>query len=1013
MRKILPFFMMMLIGVVAFGQRVVSGTITDAESGEPVPGTTVLVKGTSTGTTTDLDGNYRLEVPTDAVLVFSFIGYTNTEIEVGNRSVVDIKLQADLTELGEVVVTALGIEKESKTLGYSVTRVNGDAFTKAREISVANNLVGRVAGVNSSSPSTGPGGSSRVTIRGNTSLSGFNQPLYVVNGIQIQNTNLGNAGKWDGADYGDAISAINPDDIEDITVLKGGAAAALYGQRGRNGVILITTKSGKSGQGLGIDFNSNFTIDKINDFREFQQQYGQGTQGLAPTDQTSALNTGLSSWGAPLNGSSVTLFDGKSHPYSAVNGDNFDKFYETGSTVTNSLAISGGGESGSFRLSLSDLRNNSVYRGADYQRQTINLDANYKLSPKWTGSANINYTKDNAGRIKVNDAPGNGNFAIMFLPPNVDADYLGNGYDESYDEILVSSDAFTTNPYFAANRFITESSKDRVMSVASLRYTPTEWMYIQARIANDFYAFNATQITPTGTAYRRAGGLDQQKTINHNETNADFLIGVNKDINKDFTFGLTLGGNILKFNQKIVTVNASQFAFPFLYNPGTAATNGANVEEPEKEVHSLYGSMELGFRDMLFLNVTDRNDWSSTLPTNNNSYNYPSVNLAYVFSESFDLPFLDLGKIRVGYARVGGDADPFQTSLYYSTLGSANNGVPLGDISNKVPNGALEPLQVTEFEIGGQLEFAGGRVFTDFAWYNKQTLNDIVEVGVSRASGYQSALVNVAKIENKGFEFLIGGVPVRTSTVKWTSTFNFANNKNKVVALAEGQESLTVGESRNGRAFIQHLVDYPFAQVMAYDYMRDDAGNLVLGPTGLPQAAAELTPQGTGVHPITGGWSNDIKVKNVTLSFLIDFKSGGVIYSGTNALSYGNGLHEETLEGRSEGITLSGVNVDGNTVNSTVTGQNYFGALAGISKIHVYDADFIKFRSLSLTYDFPKIGKMKGLSLSVVGRNLFYISRNTPNIDPESNYNNSNAQGIEYLGLPTSRSFGINLSANF
>lgn len=1014
MRKLLPFFMMMLMSMAALAQSTVSGTVKDAQTGEPIPGATVLVKGTSNGTTTDLDGNYKVEAGADAVLVFSFIGYANVEENVGSRTVVNIGMKTDLTELSEVVVTALGIEKESKTLGYSVSRVSGEKFTKAREISVANNLVGRVAGVNSSAPATGPGGSSRVTIRGNSSLSGSNQPLYVVNGIQIQNSNLGNAGKWDGADYGDAITAINPDDIEDITVLKGGAAAALYGQRGRNGVILITTKSGKYNQGLGIDFNSNVAIDRINDFRDFQNQYGQGTLGVAPVDQQSALNTGLSSWGAKLNGAQVTLFDGQQHPYSAVSGDNLDKFYETGVTFTNSLAISGGGETGNVRLSMGDLRNNSIYPNADYTRNTFNLDASYKLSQKWTASANVNYTKDKANRTKVNDAPGNGNFGIMFLPPNVDADYLDPGYDDMKNEILFGPNAFTTNPYFAANRFITETAKDRVMSVASIKYAPTDWMYIRARVANDFYAFNATQITPTGTAYRPTGSLDVQRTLNHNETNSDLLIGINKDLSSDFSLGVTLGGNILKMKQKQVDVNANGFAFPFLYNPGTAATNSASVSEPQKEIHSLYGSVELGYKDMLYLNVTDRNDWSSTLPSANNSYNYPSVNLSYIFSESLNVAWMDLGKIRAGYARVGGDADVFSTSLYYGTLGAAINGQALGNVDNNVPNPNIEPLQVTEMEFGAEFELFGGRVFTDFAVYNKQTLNDIVPVGISRASGYQNAVVNVGKIENRGFEFLLGGVPVAAGDFRWTSTFNYTINNNKVVELAEGQEILPAGESRTGRAFVQHIVGKPFAQVVAYDYMRDDAGNLVLTPTGLPQAAAEPTAQGTGVHPITGGWSNDITYKNVSLSFLIDFKYGAVIYSGTNSTAYANGLHKETLKGREEGIQMSGVDVDGNPINTTVTAQNYYGAVSNISVEQVYDADFIKFRSLSLTYQFPQIGKVRELSLSLVGRNLFYISKATPNIDPESNYNNSNGfQGLEYLGLPTTRTFGLNLSAKF
>ena len=1012
MKKLLPFITMMLLSVVVLGQQKITGTVKDAQSGDPIPGTNVFIKGTNTGVTTNLDGVYTIQAESNETLVFSFIGYKTLEEEVGSRSIINISMETDLKSLQEVVVTALGIERQSKTLGYSLESVSGDKLTKAREINVADNLVGRIAGVNSSAPSTGPGGSSRVTIRGNSSLSGTNQPLYVINGIPMNNNNLGSVGKWDGADFGDGISSINPDDIEDMTVLKGGAAAALYGQRGRNGVILITTKSGRNQNGLGIEFNSNTTVDLINDFRDFQTEYGQGTLGAKPADQTAALNTGLVSWGAPLDGSQVTLFDGQQHPYSAVSGDNLNKFYETGATYSNSLAISGGGETGSFRLSLGDLRNNSIYPNADYNRQTVNLDANYRLSPKWSGSANVYYTKDNANRTKVNDAPGNGNYGIMFLPPNVDADYLDPGYDEFMNEVQFSDNAFTTNPYFAANRFITETSKDRVLSVASLRYAPTEWLYVQARVANDFYAFNATQITPTGTAYRPAGSLDIQRTVNFNETNADFLVGINKDVN-DFSIGVTLGGNLLKRRQKIVEINAREFAFPFLYNPQTAGSVGTNVREPRKDIQSLYGSVELGYKDMLFLNITDRNDWSSTLPSDNNSYNYPSLNLSYVFTESFKPAWMDFGKLRAGYARVGGDADPYATSLYYSTLPATVGGTPLGSIGEQMPNPDIEPLQVIDYEIGTEMQFFGNRMNLDFAWYRRTTLNDIVPVSVSRTSGYNSALVNVAEIENKGIELIIGGTPVQTGAFTWQTSLNYSNNTNEVIGLAEGQESFQVGESRNGRAFIQHIVGQPFAQVMAYDFLRDEAGNLVLNASGFPQAAAELTAQGTGVHPVTGGWSNDLQLNNVTLSFLIDYKFGGVIYSGTNAIAYGNGLHKETLEGRTEGITLSGVNAEGDAVTSNITAQQYYGALGNVSALHVYDASFIKFRSLSVTYDFPSFWEFEKLSLSLVGRNLFYIKKSTPNIDPESNYSSTNAQGLEYTSLPTTRSFGINISAKF
>lgn len=1000
----------------AFAQNV-TGRVTSQSDGAPLPGVSVLVKGTSTGTVTDVEGAYSIQVgdPSSAVLVISFIGYATQEIAVQNRSQISVVLKEDITELGEVVVTALGIQKESKSLGYSVTNVKGEEFTKSREISIANALVGKVAGLNSSAPATGPGGSSRVTIRGNSSLSGNNQPLYVVNGIQINNDNLGSAGKWGGSDMGDGISSINPDDIADITVLKGASAAALYGQRGINGVILITTKSGKMGKGLGIEFNSNTTFDRINNFTDFQTVYGQGTQGNKPVDIASAKNTALSSWGPKLDGSSVVLFDGQQHSYSLNNQDNLKDFYQTGKTFTNTLSISGGSEAAAFRFSVGSLKNSSVYRNSEFNRTTANLDVSFKLSSKWSGQANINYTKEDGNRSNLSDSPGNGNYAILFLPANMNGQLLAPGYDAFGNEIEYNANAYDTNPYFAANRFRNNTGKDRVLSVASLRYSPTDWLYVQARVANDFFAFNQESITPTGTAYRKAGSLDAQNTINFNETNADLMVGINKDINENFSLAVTLGGNILKQESKQIYLNASGLAFPFLYNPSTATTRNANVSEPQKEVQSLYGSAEVAFKDMLFLTLTDRNDWSSTLPNGNNSYNYPSASLSYVFSQSLEVPWLDMGKVRVGYAKVGGDAPVFSTGLYYGTNG-AINGQPLGNLDNQIPNRLLEPLQLTELEIGTNLQLFSNRVFVDLAYYKKNTLNDIVQATVSQTSGYDAAIVNVGKIENKGIELLVGGSPVRTERFTWTTSLNYTNNRNKVISLAEGQTQMSMGESRTERGFVNHVVGLPFSQVMVFDFARNANGQLLVDASGIPLASDKLVAVGSGVHPITGGWNNDISYKNFTLSFLIDYKFGGVIYSGTNARAYGYGLHKETLNGREEGVEVTGIDPDGVEVTNTIDAQTYYGRLASISKLQVYDADFIKLRSVSLTYNFPASvlnGKVNGLSVSVVGRNLFYLHKKTDNIDPESNYANGNAQGLEYAALPTVRTYGVNINVKF
>lgn len=996
----------------AFDQ--VTGKVTDAE-GNPLAGVSVTVKGTNKGVSTNMRGEFSIEANKGDILVISYIGYVAQEYTVGDSRNVNVSLAVSDFQMSEVVVTALGIRKETKRLGYSVTRVDGEEFTKSREINVGNALVGKVAGVNSSGPLTGPGGSSKVIIRGINSLTGDNQPLYVVNGIPLSNNNFGSAGMWGGADLGEGLSSINPDDIEEITVLKGGAAAALYGQIAKNGVILITTKSGKGKKGLGIELNSNIQIDRINDFLEFQDVYGQGTLGAKPSDLASAMSTGMSAWGAPLDGSNVPIFNGESKPYTAQGG-NLGRFYETGATYTNTIAITSGADNTNFRLSLGDLRNNSVYPNARYIRNTVNLDVSYKLSTKWSGQVNVLYSKEvGKNRSNLSDGPGNGNYGILFLPPNVNAEYLAPGYDELGNEVQFSSDAFSTNPYFAAAKFRNDTRKDRIFGVASLRYSPLNWLYIQGRVGNDFYAFNATQITPTGTAYRKAGSLDNEVSRFYNQINTDVLIGVNRNITTDLSINFTAGANLLQQRERINTINASGLAFPYLYNPGAATTRGANTATPRKDVRSVYGSLELGYDNFLFLNVTDRNDWSSTIPLENNSYNYPSVNASYVFTEHLKLSWLNFGKLRIGYSQIGADAEPFKTLLYYSTNGAVNN-QPLGQLGDVIPNSQLEPLQIKEFEVGAQLALFKSRMNVDVAWYSKKTLNDIVEGSVSTTSGYRAALVNIGKVENKGIEVLVSGYPVKGRNFSWNSSFNFAHNNNKVVELAEGQSFMELSQSRTTRGFIHHRIGVPAFQVMVYDFKRDNKGALVLSPSNFPQSADALTAAGTSIHPTVGGWNNQFTYKQVSLEILVDYKYGAVIYSGTNARAYGNGLHKETLNGRTGGVPVAGVDDNGDPVTETISAQNYYGALSNISMVQTYDADFIKFRSFSLTYNFPARilrNKVQGLSVSLVGRNLFYIKKSTPNIDPEANYSNGFSYGLEYASLPSSKTYGLNLNVRF
>jgi hypothetical protein len=476
---------------------------------------------------------------------------------------------------------------------------------------------------------------------------------------------------------------------------------------------------------------------------------------------------------------------------------------------------------------------------------------------------------------------------------------------------------------------------------------------------------------------------------------------------------------LLQERQRINTINASGLAFPYLYNPGAATTRSANTSTPRKDVRSVYGSVEFAYKNFLFINGTDRNDWSSTIPLENNSYNYPSVNASYVFTEHLKAPWLNFGKLRAGYSQVGADADPFQTILYYATNGAINS-QPIGNFGgadpNRIPNKALEPLQIKEYEVGTQLGLLHNRLNVDVALYKKQTLNDIVQGTVSITSGYQTAVVNVGKVENKGVEIALTGNIIKTKDLKWTSSFNYAHNKNTVVELAEGQEFMDMSQSRTTRGFIQHRLGLPAYQVMVYDYKRDTKGQMVLTASGFPQGGDKLTTAGTSIPPTVGGWNNQFQYKNFGLEFLFDYKFGAVIYSGTNARAYSSGLQKETLKGRETGIQVSGVDDGGNAINKTISAQDYYGALSNISLVQTYSADFIKLRSLALSYTIP--GKtiknfVQGITISLVGRNLLYVKRDSPNIDPESNYSNGFSYGLEYGSLPSTKSFGLNVNVHF
>ncbi|MDB5207455.1 MAG: rane protein [Flavisolibacter sp.] len=983
----------------------IRGRITSTE-GQPLQGVSISIKGSNRGTTTGANGEFTIEATKGETLIVSYIGFAAKEFVVGDSQNVAITLSATDAQMSEVVVTALGIRKERKALGYSVTELKGSELTQARETNVANSLVGRIAGVNVSSVSGGPTSSTNVIIRGISSLVGNNQPLYVVNGIPVTNEVKGNdGGQYTNApDLGDGISNINPDDIETISVLKGAAASALYGSRAKAGVILITTKSG-SGKGT-IEFNSNYVADQIVNVTDWQYLYGSGANGIKPATAAAAYDAGNSSWGAKLDGSNVIQFDGVLRPYVAQK-DNLKNFYRSGNTFTNTLSFSRGFDGGAFRFSSSYLKNNSTIPNSGLDRYNFNFSGNFTVVKGLTIDARANFVSDKAkNRPILADGAGNANFQAMFLPTSVDINTLKPGTKADGSELSFTNNTFATNPWFASYNFINNTLRNRLIGSVSARYTFTNGLFAQLRIGRDLINDRYTTVVPTGTAYYNQAGRHLGEQYNRiSELNTDFLIGKSFKISNDISISPTVGGNIMKYHAETTEESGTNFAVPYVYNILNVQNKSIGYTNVGKEVQSLYGTVEANFRNLLYLSASGRNDWFSTLaPSKDLGIFYPSVSGSFVFSELAKPSWMNFGKFRVGWANVGGDLAPYQTLLNYGLFSQQLNGMPLGNITNaSVPNSALRPSNASEIELGTEMRLFNNRVGVDVAWYTKKSKNEILVAPASNTSGYTGAVLNIGELQNKGVEFLVSFQPLKSRGLNWTASINGSRNENKVISLAADQAELGIGTSRTAVGFTRHVVGLAANQIMAFDYKYDAGGKIELGPNGVP-VRGELEAYGSAYHKWTAGFNNEFSYKALNFSFLIDGKFGGKVFSATDYYGYFFGLHKATLENR-EG-----------TFGTNTTSQTYYTTLANnVSKMFVYDASFIKFRQFTLGYTFPASmfnNRIKGATLSIVGRNLFTLMKKTDNIDPEASYSGY-TQGLELGGVPPIRSYGLNLNVKF
>ncbi len=1025
-RKLLFFlaFVFSLLSIQSYAQDLeVSGRVLGPE-GKPLEGVTVTVKGTATATATNVMGLYKINAARGAVLVFSSVEFASREVTVDGPTV-NVNLTQKSRDLNEVVVTALGIKKDKKVLGYAVSEVKGEELNQARTVNVSNALVGKVAGLNITQTAAGPSGTTRITIRGDATIGGFNGPLIVVDGIPFNNSNLGSVGTWGGADQGDGISSLNPDEIESVSVLKGGTAAALYGSRASNGAILVTTKSGKAGKGATVEFGSNYQMEDLlyKKIKDYQYEYGTGDRGtglvgIKPVSADPNLNQ-TNSWGAKLDGSSVIQYDGVSRPYSAQR-DNFKKFYNVGSTWVNTMAVSGGTDKLTYRFSASDLNNKGIVPNNTLVRDNFALNLNAKVSERFSVLLNSKYMREkNKNRPKVSDSPGSANYTLWTMPTSLDVETMkASKYDDNGFERVWSNNQYVQNPYFATEDYKQQDIKDRFIGVVEPRFNLTDWLFLKGRAGFDKFNRRAFDVTPTGTGYSLGGGYNASN-VDFRETNLDLMVGVDKEFGSRFSLNAIVGGNRMKQVRYDESYGGNPFNIPFFYDISNISTANryTNYGYSEKRINSVYGSADLGFNNYLFLNLTARNDWFSTLAKGRNSILYPSAGLSFIVSDALQLPAsVNFLKLRGSWAQTGGDTDPYQLYLNYQ-LSGATQGAPLGQITqSQVPNSLLQPRVVTSAEFGAEGRLLDSRLSFDIALYSRKTTNDIVGASISPTSGYTAALFNIGEITNKGVEVMLGYKVGNSKAFSWEPSLNFAYNKNKVVEIYPGLDQLFVEEPRPRVSAIYQVTGLPYAQILGNGYKRDAKGQVIFNAQGLPETQG-LVNFGTGISPWTLGFNNSFGYKGFRFSFLIDGKFGGHIMSGTNALAYRYGLHKNTLEGRETGVIGKGVQEDGSANTIVVPAQTYYSNLYNFAEPFVYKSDFIKLRQVIIEYAIPNriYGKtpIKAINVSLVGRNLLILKKYVPIIDPESGYSAGNAQGQEFAGLPSTRTMGINLNVKF
>ncbi|MBE0640124.1 MAG: SusC/RagA family TonB-linked outer membrane protein [Bacteroidales bacterium] len=1106
MKKILSTLFLCLIfaGAGFSQQRTITGIVTSEEDGSSLPGVTVLVKGTLTGTATRIDGKFTLPgVSSDAVLVFSFIGFENVEVPVGENTTFNIKLLPKLAEMEEVVVTALGITRQKREIGYSTEQIGDEVLLESKAPNVLNAIAGRAAGVQISQPDGVEGGSTRIVIRGNNNIGADNQPLIVVDNVPMENVpGLTNIGR--GVDWGSAINDLNVFDIETMTVMKGGAASALYGSRGANGVVFITTKRGTKQKGIGVTYNMDYRITQPYRYREVQNTYGHGgpisfTQPTFPMSGDTLLYPGIYgnenliinqdgetsstsaefgyygssvSWGPKMEGQMVKWWDGQMRPYSPQ-PDNLKIPFESGYTITHNIAATGGGDKGTMRVSITRQDNKPIVDNSNFDRTTINLGANLNISSKLRTDLTISFVNYNRLNSPMLGEDGNSfSKGLLYSWPR---SYQGID-KENYINPDGSQNPQEGYPFYYINKTIwwdyynnnTTLARDKYTAALTLIYDITPWLQALGRVGRDFTIEQFETRNKPIDAIGLMNGYYSNSLSRNIGDNYDFTLTAQKEKFLGTKMDVTMTAGASRWNNDYYYIggHSGTWYYPNMYtffnfteNTYTTDPNNNTIVEQfgnsagsmipnegiiRKRHNSVYSFLNLSYDNYLFLELTGRNDWSSTLPPESNSYFYPSVSLSFIATEVVDfqssMPWFNFMKIRGGLAQTATDADPYLRTFYYNT--SLFGGQQSSEFPSTIPPLNLKPQRVNSFEAGINLGFLDNVIDVDFTYYYLYSFDQIIpNLPVPSSSGATTIMTNEGVLTNEGFEIILNTVPVKNKDWIVRTGINLARNRNKVVSLGGDADTYLLADiwGLNGPAMILNEGD-EFGTISGYDYIYDDNGNRVVNDEGTKYLITDTrVPIGNASPDFIAGWNASAEFKGFRLTALIDTKWGGDIYAGSYVIGLQTGQSPETLVEREGGglpytdpdgntsnigIILDGVHEDG-TPNTTVVHYYYkYLPNAGgwgkfVSTPGIIENTWVKMREISLSYTIPQkfLGKTKvfqNLTLSITGRDLFYIYTTLPDqINPEGIMGSGNAQGFEWASFPGTRSWIFGLSASF